>query len=94
KKSNPFGAARPREEVLKEKGVDPLALESKLEVKPEAKVEPKVEEAVLEEVTRDDSPAEVELREEVEACRRELATLEATPGAEDSVAEARTELEA
>jgi hypothetical protein len=28
KSSNPFGAARPREEVLKEKGVDPAALEA------------------------------------------------------------------
>ncbi|EFJ41517.1 hypothetical protein VOLCADRAFT_121634 [Volvox carteri f. nagariensis] len=65
--SNPFGAARPREEVLKEKGVDPIKEVLKLEHG---------------EVIRDETPAEKALKAEVDALAVQLADLKAKLAAE------------
>ncbi|KXZ54883.1 hypothetical protein GPECTOR_4g955 [Gonium pectorale] len=65
--ANPFGAARPREEVLKEKGVDPIKEALKLEHG---------------EVIRDETPAEKALKAEVEEMTKQLAELKTKAEAE------------
>ncbi|KAF5833755.1 hypothetical protein DUNSADRAFT_9822 [Dunaliella salina] len=69
-KSNPFGAAKPREEVLKEKGVeaDPLKEVLKLEQG---------------EVIRDETPEEKELQKEIQQLRTELESFKVA-GEEES----------
>ncbi|GFR52488.1 hypothetical protein Agub_g15058, partial [Astrephomene gubernaculifera] len=70
--ANPFGAARPREEVLKEKGVDPIKEALKLEHG---------------EVIRDETPAEKELKAQVEALQKQLADLKASAPSSETPAE-------
>mmetsp|Transcript_6077 Transcript_6077/g.15072 ORF Transcript_6077/g.15072 Transcript_6077/m.15072 type:complete len:557 (-) Transcript_6077:911-2581(-) len=67
-KSNPFGAARPREEVLKEQGKDPVKEALKLEHG---------------EVKREPTPAELELQAEVEALGEKLKALKAEDASDE-----------
>ncbi|GIL55113.1 hypothetical protein Vafri_10726 [Volvox africanus] len=66
--ANPFGAARPREEVLKEKGVDPIKEALKLEHG---------------EVIRDETPAEKALQAEVQDLVKQLEDLKANEADND-----------
>ncbi|GBF92139.1 hypothetical protein Rsub_04486 [Raphidocelis subcapitata] len=78
-KPNPFGAARPRELVLKEKGIDYVKEELKLEHG---------------EVIRDKTPEEEALEAEVEALRARLEGLkELQAGETDTLQEAEKELD-
>eukprot|EP00775_Hariotina_reticulata_P005461 gene5461-5695_t len=79
KKSNPFGAARPREEVLKEKGIDYQKEQLKLEHG---------------EVLREPTPEETEMQAEVEQLQVKLEGLkELTPGETDTISELQAELD-
>ncbi|GAX74199.1 hypothetical protein CEUSTIGMA_g1648.t1 [Chlamydomonas eustigma] len=75
KKSNPFGAARPREEVLKEKGVDTVT--------PDAPTSAPAPEPIV----RDDSPEEIELKEEIEQLRKRLEIVKASGPDPESIAD-------
>eukprot|EP00879_Flechtneria_rotunda_P001240 GHRR01001387.1.p1 GENE.GHRR01001387.1~~GHRR01001387.1.p1 ORF type:complete len:544 (+),score=208.12 GHRR01001387.1:96-1727(+) len=79
KKSNPFGAARPREEVLKEKGIDYQKQQLKLEHG---------------EVLRDKTSEEEEMEKEVEELRVRLEGMrEITPGETDTIEDLVVELD-
>jgi len=62
-KSNPFGAAKPREQVLAEKGVDPKLVDSRIEKKAEVSHLTKEQEEEVEAVRKELTEAEIKLRE-------------------------------